>query len=353
MRRLILNIHLSMGLAAGAFVIVLGATGSILAFEPELDRLLHRDTAYVTPGGKTLSLVEIGRVISREYPGEPVVAYLLSPEVNVATQVVLSRGIVAVNQYTGESLGVRTRGPSFLGLVRALHVRLATGNGGRFIVKWCSLALLISLLSGLYLWWPVKRMRVGGTRWSARFFYDLHSTVGFYTLLPTLVLVGTGTVISFEDQVAVLIDKWTGPRAIDKRPLPVAPKSQADRSELSPDEAVAVASAQLPGAIPYRVQMPGAGGFYVIALQYPQNRVSGERNFISLDPASGRIMAARVSSDLTFRDRFMAANRAIHNCTIWGLPSRIVGAVTSILLPLQVVSGLLIWLRRKGILRTR
>ena len=353
MRRLILNIHLVIGLIAGAFVIVLGATGGILAFEPELDRLLHRGTSYVRPGGKTFSLVEMGRVISREYPGEPIVAYLLSPEANSPTQVILSRGIVSVNQYTGEILGVRAPGQSFLGLVRALHVRLAAGNVGRFIVKWCSLAILISLFSGLYLWWPVKRMRIGGTRWSARFWYDLHSSVGFYTLLPMLVLAGTGTVIGFEEQAAVMIAQLTGSHAIDKHPMLVAPKSEAEGSEISPDEAIAIARAQVPGAVPYRVQMPGYGGFYVIALQYRQNRVTGKRNFISLDPSSGRIVSAHVSSDLTLGDRFMAGNAAIHNCTIWGLPSRIVGAVASILLPLQAVSGLLIWLRRKGILHTR
>lgn len=353
MRRLILNIHLVIGLIAGVFVIVLGGTGSILAFEPELDRLLHRDTSYVKAGGRTLSLVEVGRVISRAYPGEPIVAYLLSTEANSPTQAVLSRGIVSVNPYTGEILGIRTRGQSFLGLVRALHVRLATGDVGRFILKWCSVAILISLFSGLYLWWPVKRMRIGGTRWSARFWYDLHSSVGFYMLLPTLVLAGTGTVIGFEDQAAVVIDKLTGSRATDKHPVLIAPKAETDASEISPDEAVQIASAHFPGAMPYRVQMPGYGGFYVIALQDRQNRVTGKRNFIALDPSSGRIESAHVSADLTFRDRFMAANAAIHNCTIWGLPSRIVGAVASILLPLQAVSGLLIWLRRKGILRTR
>ena len=107
MRRLILNIHLVIGLVAGVFVILLGTTGSILAFETELDRFLYRDTSYVKPGGKVLSLTEIGDAVSRKYPGEPVVAYLTPPAPDFPAGVILSRGIVLVDPYTGEVLGVR------------------------------------------------------------------------------------------------------------------------------------------------------------------------------------------------------------------------------------------------------
>jgi sulfite reductase (NADPH) flavoprotein alpha-component len=353
MRRLILNIHLAIGLVAGLFMIVLGVTGSILAFEPQLDRLLHRDTSYIEVGGKSLSLAEIGDAVSRKYPGESIVAYLPSTEANFPTQVVLSRGIVSVNQYTGEILGVCTRGQSILGIVRALHSRLAARDVGHAVVRWTSVVILLSLISGLYLWWPVKRMRISGKWWSARFWYDLHSSIGFFSLLPMLFIAGTGTLLSFEDQASRLIDKMTASRTINKHQATPAPESRTDGALITPDQAVAIARAELPGAVPYRVQMPQYGGFYVVALEYPKNRVVGDHNSISVDPLTGRIAVAHLSSDLTFRERFMAASSAIHTATIWGMPSRIVGALASILLPLQAVSGLLIWLRRKGILHTR
>ena len=353
MRGLILNIHLAIGIAAGLFVALLGATGSILAFEPELDRWLHRDISYVKPGGRPLSLVEIGNAISYKYPGEGIVAYLPSAEPDSPTQVILSRGIVSVNQYTGEILGVRTRGRSFFGTIRALHGRLAAGDVGHAVVKWaCSLTLVL-LISGLYLWWPVKRIRIGGRWWSARFWYDLHSCIGFFSLLPMLLLAGTGTLLGFEDQASWLLDKVTASRTTDKGQAILTAKSGADGAFITPDQAVAIASAELPGAMPDRIQMPQYGGFYVIGLEYRKNRISGERNSISLDPRSGRIVAARLASGLTFRERFMAVDSAIHTAEIWGMPSRIVAAIASILLPLQAISGLFIWLRRKGILHTR
>jgi uncharacterized iron-regulated membrane protein len=47
----------------------------------------------------------------------------------------------------------------------------------------------------------------------------------------------------------------------------------------------------------------------------------------------------------------MATNEAMHTGSILGMPTRIIAALVSILLPLQVVSGLLIWIRRTNILR--
>lgn len=353
MRRLILNIHLAIGLAAGLFVIVLGGTGSILAFEPELDRLLHRDISYVKPGGKKLSLVEIGSAVSARFPGEPIVAYLPSPAPDFPAGVILSRGMVSVNPYTGEVLGVRPRGQTLLGVIRDLHVRLALGSVARGILDWCALATLLSILSGLYLWWPVKRMRIGGRLWSARFWYDLHSSIGFFSLLPVLLLAATGTVIGFRDQVGQLMNRTNNTNTAENQEVAPVPRLDIEQRQISPDQAVSLASAQFPGVAAYRVQMPQYGGVYVVAVEFPQNRLSGKRNFISVDPSSGTIISMRLSSALSARARFMAINGAIHTGDIWGLPSRIVASLASLLLPLQAVSGLLIWLRRKGILRTR
>jgi uncharacterized iron-regulated membrane protein len=140
-RGTILKIHLALALIAGTFMVILGVTGSIMHLEPQLDRLLHPNLWYVKPYGRVLTLVEIGDAVSRKYVGEPVVAYLPSRSPRFPTEVILSRGVVAVNQYTGEVLGVREmRGP----------------------------------------WW------------SGRFWFDVHNSVGIFSLVPLLALAATG-----------------------------------------------------------------------------------------------------------------------------------------------------------------
>jgi len=348
-RRLVLKIHLVTALIAGAFLVLLGATGSIIAFEPELDRLLHPELSYVTPIGRVLSLAEIGDAISRAYGGEPIVAFLPSASPHVPTEVILPRGIVVANQYTGEILGVRTRGQTFLGLVRALHVRLAGGDAGRNILRWSAVAMLFSLASGFYLWWPPKRVRIRGPWGSGRFWFDLHNAIGILSFLPLLALGGTGIVIGFEDQVALLLDKQAGSGPVHVIPTFARSEPEPGAIQITPDQAIAIARAQLPGAVPYRVQMPRYGGVYIVALTFSDNRIASERNSISIDPWNGKIISTSLSAELTTRDWFMAANEAIHTGTILGAPSRIIAALVSILLPVQAVSGLIIWLRRARI----
>jgi len=196
-RGLILNFHLYTALSAGVFMVIQGITGSIMAFEPELDRAFHPHLAYVRPGAEVLSLKDITGAVSRQLVGEPVVAYepSLSPE--LSCEVLLPSGVAYVNQYTGKVLGVRVRGQTFLGYVRALHVRLGFGAIGRNVLRWSAVAALLSAISGLYLWWPIKRMSIhvsGGTR---RFWFDLHCVIGICSLLPLTLLAASGVVLGF------------------------------------------------------------------------------------------------------------------------------------------------------------
>lgn len=188
-------------------MVILGVTGSIMEFEPELDRLLHPQLSYITPGVRVLSLSEIGEAVSRRFNGEPVVAYEPSISPTLPSQVVLPSGIAYVNQYTGDVLGLRARGQTFLGYVRALHTRLASGDFGRNILRWSGIAMLLSLASGLYLWWPIKQVRIRGEWGTKRLWFDLHNAIGIFSLLPLIMLAATGTVLGFEDQLGPLIYK--------------------------------------------------------------------------------------------------------------------------------------------------
>jgi uncharacterized iron-regulated membrane protein len=348
--KLILNFHLFIALIAGAFMVILGVTGSIMEFERELDRSFHPQLSYVTPGRRVLSLSEIGDAVSLKLGGEPVVAYLPSLSPNVSSQVVLPRGIAYVNQYTGEVLGVRERGQTFLGYARALHIRLATGDVGRNIVRWSGVAMLWSLASGLYLWWPIKQVRIRGEWRSRRFWFGLHNAVGIFSVLPLAMLAATGTVLGFEDQVAPLVYKLTRSapaqtvRASLAEPLPGA-------TPITPDAAVTIARAQMPGAVPYRVQMPKYGGVYQVALLYPRDRVTGERNLVVLDPYSGGVVSLSRASELSRGDRVLAMNEAFHTGDVFGMPSRIVVCLASTLLLVQASSGFLIWLGRSRIMQ--
>src|SRR5690349_10543019 len=85
MRRLGFNLHLYAALIAGAFIVVLGLTGSIMAFEPEIDHVLHwrlslviekhssSPSARANPPPRLISAEQAGRrtraLIARRLPG--------------------------------------------------------------------------------------------------------------------------------------------------------------------------------------------------------------------------------------------------------------------------------------------
>lgn len=168
-----------------------------------------------------------------------------------------------------------------------------------------------------------------------------------------MVLAATGTVIGFEDQVSSLLDKITRPNQAHATPVPPRHEQQGliqpASAQLSPDQAAAIACSRLPGAKPYRVQMPQYGGRYVVNLVDVDNRITGGRNSVAIDPRSGNIISESLSSELTHTERLMAWNGAIHEGNAFGLPGRIIAVLASILLPMQALSGLIMWLRRPKI----
>src|SRR5437660_8240418 len=105
MRRLLFNLHLYLALAAGVFVLILGCTGAIMAFETELDHVLHPGIWYVTPRDHRLSLAELDAAVGKAFPGERATGFQLSSLPNISTTVFTKRGPVMVDPYTGAILG--------------------------------------------------------------------------------------------------------------------------------------------------------------------------------------------------------------------------------------------------------
>jgi uncharacterized iron-regulated membrane protein len=209
--------------------------------------------------------------------------------------------------------------------------------------------MLLSLASGLYLWWPIKQVRIRGKWGTRRIWFDLHNVTGIFSLLPLAILAATGTVIGFEDQLAPLIYKLTRSSPIHTAHS-TPPKPLLGATAITPDDAVAIARIHVPGAIPYRVQMPRYGGLYVVALLYPEDRVAGDDNLVALDPYYGHVVSLSRSGDLSRGDRLLAMNETIHTGNILGMPGRIAVGLASIMVFVQAGSGLIMWLYRKKII---
>jgi uncharacterized iron-regulated membrane protein len=344
MHRWALNLHLLLSLVFGVFISTIAVTGGIIGFEPEIDRVLHRRISYVTPGKRPLTLDQLRQAVSMAYPGEAVVAILPALADNQSWKIVLPAGIAYVNQYTGQSLGLRTRGETFLGKVRALHVGLVAGAVGRSLVKWTTLAAVPLLLSGIFLWWPQKRFRLGGSIHNRRFWLDLHNALGITAALFLLLLATTGAVMAFSDQLLPHLYRIAGAPPMAEGPRYTVKLSES--YQVTPDQALAVARKAVPQAAPCRIQFPSFGGTYVVDLVDPNDRIVGERNSVVIDPHSGAILLQRNATEVHAIDRGMAAIAGLHAGNLIGTVGKALLCIASLLTLAIFASGIImVWLR--------
>jgi uncharacterized iron-regulated membrane protein len=355
MRKLLFRLHLYVSMAAGFLILILGLTGCVMAFETELADLLHARLVYVAPGAKLLSLADIGSAVSRKFPGERVAGYAIATLPNHSYRVLLRRRTVFVNQYTGEILGtLPTPDPvtAFLGNVHQFHLNLLLRSNpalGKTIMTWASVGMIFLGLSGLCLWWPQKR---AGIDWKSRagagsrkFWWDVHNTAGIFSLVFLVILALTGVLVGFEKRAAPIFYQITGSHP---SPPPATPEPrEAGAKPISLDQAVAIARAALPGAAPFSINAPGPDGTFQIRARFPEDLTPGGRSMVVVDGYSGKILFAQGSRTAPGGERLRTLNRAIHTGDIFGLASKIVMSLASLMAAVLWLSGAGMWWKRR------
>jgi uncharacterized iron-regulated membrane protein len=209
-RKLIFWPHLVIGIAAGVIILFLSVTGVLLMYEKQMVRAWEWDSRAYAPAGVTdqMRVDElVKKVVATGVPAPTKITVWNDPQAPVELAIP-KEGRLLVNAYTGEVIGPGARKlEKFFDAVIHLHRWMTTSNraseSGRFITWICNLALVFLIVSGLYLWFPVKWTRAGWkavtifkpfARGKARD-WNWHTVLGFYTLLPLLFIAVTGVVI--------------------------------------------------------------------------------------------------------------------------------------------------------------
>jgi uncharacterized iron-regulated membrane protein len=348
LRQTLLALHRYIALIACAFLVVFGVTGSIMAFEPELENLLHPTLSYVTPGPAARSLAEISDAVVRARPDGRVVGYTIPSAPRLSYQVREADATVFVDPYSGRLLGTRTLAPDWLAKVHQLHLRLLIRNrsdSGKKIMSWAGVTLIVLLLSGVWLWWPLKRFTVRRTGTRTRQWFDLHAASGILSFVFLLVLAGTGVVIGFERMTSPLLYRIS--RSEPSAPAATEIVAPAGAIPVSADSVRVIAAAALPGAAVFRIDLPRPGQPYIVRMRYPEDRTPGGRSEVRIEPYSAAVLFAEGSRTAPAGARMIIANRAFHTGDRFGLASKTLVSLASLALVLQVVSGFVVWGRRR------
>lgn len=194
--------HFYAGLIVAPFLLILSVTGAIYLFNDEINDRLQADLRFVTPSAER---IETSRMLEAALAAHPGAATRIdmpaSPDRSALVFIVGDNGQerrVAVDPGTGRVLGSFVYARTLVGWADRMHGSLTLGTIGDRIMELAACWTLVLIATGLYLWWPRGRKRLGGIlfpRLQARgrvFWRDMHAVTGVWTMALIIFLILTG-----------------------------------------------------------------------------------------------------------------------------------------------------------------
>jgi len=353
-RRLWLQLHLWLGLTLGVVGALIGLTGGVLVFGHEIDAWLNPQRYAVSGAEITLPYAEYVRRASQAVADRARPTNLRLPEGDGLPVVVFARARaegggfyrVYLDPPTGRVLDA-SAGGGFIAWAHSFHESLTLRDyNGRAIVGFVGCAMLISALSGIYLWWPPRGLGRRAFRFRPGLApsRNLHYTFGFYGSLVLAMLSFTGIFLAFPEQgraaVAAFGPIFPSPRAIQAPESPGAP--------ISPDEAAGIARALYPEAKVTGLGLPaGPRGVYRVNLRGPSDASARLGPAVFVDPRTSAVLVRADRATRTGGDAFLAWQRVLHEGETFGSVGRIVIGAAGLLPALLVITGSIMWLRQR------
>jgi len=357
MRKLLLNLHLWAGLIAALFLLILGVSGALVAFEDEIDRALNPGLSYVQPHAQPLTLDAISKKLLTAYPGAKIEEFGLPQRSDFSLFVALKDTSgknlrLFVNPYIGEVLGSADQANHFASKVHQFHTHLLIGEIADEVTGWSAVFLFVLSITGIILWWPRKLFRL---RWNfseenggstKRFNFELHNFVGILSSIVLLIFAWTAICIHWEREVGKLAQRMSSlPEVRLASPQIPLPGS----TPLSPDRLIEIAHNTLPEARIMAIDLPrNAKQSATVALKFPEDHTPLGRSRMNIDAYSGKVLHAQSSRDMSAAVKYARMwNRELHTGDIFNLPTRILAAFFSLMLPVLAITGPLIWWNRR------
>lgn len=374
---MILFLHRWIGLFSGLVVFIVSITGAIFVFEKELFALFHPNYVRVDAPEKAavlpLSILRANAQHATKQPiniirvpatSDPQEAYIFEslkrrPK-NDIVGVFINKEIIYwdrifVDPYSGRVLGKIDVETNFFWIVRQIHQFLYLRRDvGSTIVGTSVLLFIMTLISGIILWWPknrkvaVKRLKIDfSTKWK-RLNYDLHQVLGFYAFVFAMVIASTGLVWSFkwwENSVYWFMD---GKRPNTQIEEPKHQGSQVLESPLAPLDLI--------WSDVVKKYSTHQGVFINLLHEVSQANVTiyekgntwwSASDAYAYDLRNGRAYYKRLQNDKTLGMKWRNSNYDIHVGKIAGRTGMWIAFMTSLICASLPVTGFYIWFGRK------
>ncbi|MDR2114861.1 MAG: PepSY domain-containing protein [Planctomycetaceae bacterium] len=380
LRRIVYELHLWLGIISGLILFIVCLSGTLLTFKTEMIQFLEHDRYYVkkdnTAVPKSLEelvlLVEAaeqGKVVRVTIPSANNQAWIFNVKKEKTNAVKLPAGMPAihamlgtaylVNPYTGESLGPqRSKTYMFFMMLTFLHRFLLLDiRTGQIIVGSATLVFLVLVISGLCLWFPSKLrvwknwlsgLSIRTQKGRGRFLYDIHNTLGFYILIPVVIMALTGPIISFT-WYRLVTEQILGAkpfgRVLEK---PVSSKTTPTiKQRLKWDDFIDRGNQITTRKGITRLSFP----------QSPDESVTFQRigagfcnimatDKIQFDQYTGELLKGDLFNQLPFNEKIASLIFPLHNGEIFGTISKMIYFVACLIATSLPITGVILWTRK-------
>lgn len=374
-RQLWLDIHLYLGLIVGAVLVIIGITGSVLVFFQEIDEWLNPQLLTVTvpqqienaDGGLASHqpLQEIIRAAERVATQDSKISTVYGPRDGTGVYAVYvdqdsgSRQHIFVDPYRAQVTGVRSHSVDqwlpdhLMGFVFQLHYSLLLGANGITLVAIIALLLMISLISGLIVWWPMngqwrKALSIKLNAGAVRFNFDVHKTFSLY-FFPILGAVLLSGVYMNLNEPFVWVTQQFSPATRD-------PQDQLEsvfNAEVAPigvGQAWTITREYFPDGELHVIYLPesATGVYSVVQRDVPKLSAYWSERQIAIDQYSGEILEVRApDSRRSAGETFLDWQWPLHSGKAFGWIGRILVFLCGLACPVIYITGVIRWLQKR------
>jgi len=392
-RRFLVWLHRWAGLLMTVFLILVGLTGSVLAFKLQVERLVcPRIYAAARPGVPMLDLATLAERAAAIVPQGEVTAVNLfepghadvvfDPRQNPQTGRPYELGFTELflDPWTGKELGRRRWGDLSQGLINLvpfiynLHVTLLLGTTGVWALGVVALIWTIDCFNGFYLTLPLSRTSFWRrwkpawlVKWNAsalRMNFDLHRAGGLWLWLVLLVFAWSSVMLNLRpvyDRVTAAVIDYQ-PISFPMNPHP-SDKPRLDfRAALSAGERLMEEQAK---RYHFSLKQPlllshfsGLYWYYVRSSRDINDRLGV--TIVGFDEDTGALKMLNLPPGQHTGNVVTSWLDALHMADVFGLPYRVFVCLLGLIIVMLSVTGVYIWwkkrkarLHRPGLRRAR
>ncbi|MBR0552554.1 PepSY-associated TM helix domain-containing protein [Stakelama marina] len=345
------QVHKWIGLLLAVLVVPLCLSGSVLVWGDAVDAALH-PARHADMGKATLAPSVYLAAAQQRLGGQERIARITLPDRGGAVEVSAveagkSRGrpvrtTVYLDPRDAHVIDMADSGSGVLRTMHILHGSLMVPGVGRQVVGWVGVAMFVSALSGIWLWWPTVGSWIRGLRWRRHRNFDtnLHHLFGFWIALPLAILAVTGAWISFPQ----FFGRFDAPQPAREGP------SRAERFRARPlaepatafEQVLVRAAAVAPGNVRSVTWPTNIQPSWSVETVGGTARVADTGDSVSLRSARGRGEGRRDADSLS---RTM---RTIHDGHDMPFVWQVIVFLGGILPTILAITGVIMWWRARG-----